>query len=63
LAVAKDYVMRMLQPEELKIAMGFDRSYKLNLPGLTRRQQVKLMGNGVCPPVMEYIVKSLISRG
>jgi len=52
--------MRMLQPEELKLAMGFGTDFKLDeIGGLTRRERVKLMGNGVCPPVMEAIVRSL----
>lgn len=50
--------MRMLQPEELKLAMGFGKDYNLNLP-VTRREKIKLMGNGVCPPVMTSIVESL----
>lgn len=52
--------MRMLQPEELKLAMGYGEDYDLNVE-LTRRRKIKLMGNGVCPPVMEQIVKSLIA--
>ena len=51
--------MRMLQPEELKLAMGFSKDdYNLNL-NLTRRDKIKLMGNGVCPPVMTSIIKNL----
>lgn len=53
--------MRMLQPEELKRAMGFNDDFKFGA-GITRRNKVKLMGNGVCPPVMEAIVKSLIDH-
>lgn len=54
------HVMRMLQPEELKLAMGFKSDFKLmEVPELTRRDRIKLMGNGVCPPVMEAIVRSL----
>ena len=57
-----DHIMRMLQPEELKLAMGFKSNYKLDsIDGLTRRDRIKLMGNGVCPPVMESLVKSLIT--
>jgi DNA (cytosine-5)-methyltransferase 1 len=37
--------------------MGFDRSYKL-MHG-SRRDKIKLLGNGVCPPVMQAIVTSL----
>lgn len=55
--------MRMLQPEELKLAMGFKSDFQLSaVGGLTRRERVKLMGNGVCPPVMEAIVKSLTAQ-
>ena len=54
----KGHQMRMLQPEELKLAMGFGRNYNLNIEA-TRRDKIKLMGNGVCPPVMSSIVKSL----
>lgn len=50
--------MRMLQPEELKLAMGFKNDYNLDI-GVTRRERIKLMGNGVCPPVMSTIIKKL----
>jgi len=57
------HVMRMLQPEELKLAMGYDPGFRLeSIPGLTRRTQIKLMGNGVCPPVMESVVRNLVRR-
>ncbi|QHF09496.1 DNA cytosine methyltransferase [Pseudomonas syringae] len=52
------YMMRMLQPEELRKAMGFPESYIF--PPVTRREQVKLMGNAVCSPVMKAIVESLM---
>jgi DNA (cytosine-5)-methyltransferase 1 len=55
----KGHQMRMLQPEELKLAMGFTRDFNLDL-GITRREKIKLMGNGVCPPVMTSIVESLL---
>jgi site-specific DNA-cytosine methylase len=51
--------MRMLQVSELRKAMGFDRSLKLNHG--TRRDQIKLLGNAVCPPVMKAIVEKLTS--
>jgi DNA (cytosine-5)-methyltransferase 1 len=58
------HMMRMLQPEELKLAMGFGLNYRLDeINGLTRRDRIKLMGNGVCPPVMESIVRSLTLNG
>lgn len=50
-------MLRMLQVPELKRAMGFDEGYRL-LRG-NRRDNVKLLGNGVCPPVMGSIVRSL----
>lgn len=49
--------LRMLQVPELKRAMGFDDSFQLNHG--SRRDRVKLLGNSVCPPVVEHIVKSL----
>jgi DNA (cytosine-5)-methyltransferase 1 len=51
------YMMRMLQPEELRAAMGFPNRYRLEIG--TRREKVKLMGNAVCPPVMKSIVRTL----
>jgi DNA (cytosine-5)-methyltransferase 1 len=54
----KGYMMRMLQPEELKLAMGFNKTYKLEA-GI-RRDKIKLMGNAVCPPVMNTIVSAIV---
>lgn len=53
--------MRMLQPDELRRAMGYDNKFKF-ANGITRRDKIKLMGNGVCPPVMKAIVESLIGQ-
>ena len=50
--------MRMLQVDELKRAMGFDEGFVLNQG--SRRDRIKLLGNGVCPPVMRMVVESLI---
>lgn len=49
-------MMRMLQVPELRKAMG--------MTGMvfrqgTRRDQIKMIGNAVCPPVMETIVRQL----
>lgn len=52
--------MRMLQVPELKRAMGCDEDFAL--PVGTRRDRIRLLGNGVCPPVMESVVRSLIVR-
>jgi len=49
--------LRMLQVPELKRAMGFEDDFKLTIG--TRRDRVKLLGNGVCPPVMKAVVESL----
>jgi DNA (cytosine-5)-methyltransferase 1 len=54
------HMMRMLQPDELRQAMGFPDHYEF--PSVTRREKVKLMGNAVCSPVMEAIVTSLKGR-
>lgn len=50
--------MRMLQVPELKKAMGFPSRYKLNHG--TRRDRIKLIGNAVCPPIMETIIRQII---
>ena len=50
-------MLRMLQVPELKRAMGFDNNY--DLPYGSRRDKIRVLGNGVCPPVMEAIIRSL----
>lgn len=52
--------MRMLQPPELQAAMGFEAGFKLNHG--SRRDKIHLLGNAVCPPVMEAIVRSLTAE-
>jgi DNA (cytosine-5)-methyltransferase 1 len=54
---AKGHTMRMLQPSELRRAMGFPAGYKF--PEGSRREKVRLLGNAVCPPVMKHIVRTL----
>lgn len=49
--------MRMLQPPELQRAMGFGDDY--SLPVGTRRDKIRILGNGVCPPVMTEIIRSM----
>jgi DNA (cytosine-5)-methyltransferase 1 len=51
--------MRMLQPPELKKAMGFPPEFVINHGN--RREQIKMLGNAVCPPVMQAIVQTLIA--
>ena len=47
--------MRMLQPDELLLAMGGLNEHVL--PHGTRREKVKLCGNGVCSDVMTAIFR------
>jgi len=50
--------MRMLQPDELRAAMGIPEGFDLGgCP--TRTDKIRLLGNAVCPPVMRAIVESL----
>ena len=51
--------IRMLQVPELKRAMGFENGF--DFPVGTRRDRIRLLGNGVCPPVMEAVVRSLVA--
>ena len=50
--------LRMLQVPELARAMGFKEG--LILKRGTRRDRIMLLGNGVCPPVMEATVRALV---
>lgn len=49
--------LRMLQVPELRRAMGFTKAFKLK--NGSRRDKIRVLGNGVCPPVMRAIVKTL----
>ncbi len=53
-------MMRMLQVPELQAAMGFGPDFDLDRG--TRRDRIRTLGNGVCPPVMEAIVSSLTGQ-
>lgn len=53
------HVMRMLQVPELKRAMGMPRKFRLS--DANRREQIRLIGNAVCPPLMRAVVRSLLS--
>ncbi len=52
-----DCYYRMLVPEEIKLAMAFDPTYKVLG---NSRNQVKQCGNAVTPPVMEWIIERVI---
>jgi DNA (cytosine-5)-methyltransferase 1 len=51
------YEMRMLQVDELRAAMGFPASFVLD--GCARTDAMRLIGNAICPPVMQAIVEEL----
>lgn len=53
------HTMRMLQVPELKRAMGFADEYKFEIGN--RRDKIRLLGNGVCPPVMQSVVSALVT--
>ena len=53
-------MLRMLQVTELRRAMGFDAKYRLDYG--SRRDKIRLLGNAVCPPVMQSIVSSLVNE-
>ena len=52
--------LRMLQVPELARAMGFDDD--LILSRGSRRERIMLLGNAVCPPVMEAVVTALVGK-
>jgi site-specific DNA-cytosine methylase len=52
--------MRMLQVDELRRAMSFPAWFDFG--GCTRTETMRLLGNAVCPPVMQVVVGSL-TRG
>lgn len=54
----KEPYLRMLQVPELMRAMGFSDDYSLDGVG-RRRDRIRLLGNGVAPPVMKAIVGAL----
>jgi DNA (cytosine-5)-methyltransferase 1 len=57
-----DIGMRMLQPRELARAQGFAEDYHLehldNGRRLPKHAQVRMIGNSVCPPVAEALVRA-----
>ena len=50
--------MRMLQVPELKAAMGIGEAYEMNRG--TRRDKIRILGNGVAAPVMQAVVETAI---
>ena len=58
LYVLVDIGLRMLTPRELARAQGFPDSYVLTG---TRSAQIARIGNSVCPPVVEALVRALFA--
>ncbi|BCE02952.1 DNA cytosine methyltransferase [Marinicellulosiphila megalodicopiae] len=60
-----DIGMRMLQPHELYSAQGFSSSYRfsydMNGKKISKKEQVKRVGNSVVPIMAEVIVRSLFN--
>lgn len=52
--------LRMLQPPELARAMGFGDHFILARGN--RRNRIMILGNGVCPPVMGAVVRTLFGH-
>jgi DNA (cytosine-5)-methyltransferase 1 len=58
---SEGHEMRMLQVPELAMAMGFPP--RIDDLDSSRRTRIRLLGNGVCPPVMEAIISGLTKAG
>ena len=56
--VGKEPMLRMLQVDELRRAIGFPASHAFDHG--TRRDKIRLLGNGVAPPVMKAVVEALV---
>ncbi len=60
--IIADIGMRMLQPRELARAMGFPDSYVIERGAddrpTTKAEQVRLIGNAVCPDVAEALIRA-----
>lgn len=64
--VITDIAMRMLTPRELARCQGFDDDYVIDRTAdgqrVTKADQVKLVGNSVCPPIARAIVRENVVR-
>jgi len=58
---AREPLLRMLQVDELRRAMAFPGGYRFDHG--VRRDKIKMLGNGVCPPVMQAVIESLRAKG
>lgn len=50
-------MFRMLQVPELQRAMGLPKAFRLRHG--TRRDKIRILGNGVCAPVMQHVLSAL----
>lgn len=57
----REPMLRMLQVDELRAAMGFPREYTFEHG--SRRDRIKMIGNAVAPPVMSAIIEALCENG
>ncbi len=57
----KTPMLRMLQVPELRRAMGLGDDYSLDVLR-QRREQIRILGNGVAAPVLEAIVRRLVTQ-
>lgn len=61
-----DIHQRMLQPDELYLAQGFPADYKIDADSLglpfTQTEQTRMVGNSVCPPVAEALVREAVRK-
>lgn len=62
-----DIGMRMLTPRELFLAQGFDADYEIAPIGpkgkpLTKTEQIRAVGNSVCPPVARALIEASLGR-
>jgi DNA (cytosine-5)-methyltransferase 1 len=58
--IGRETTLRMLQVPELRRAMGLPDDFQMN--NGTRRDKIRLLGNGVCPPVMAAVVGALVKH-
>lgn len=62
-----DVKLRMLRPEELKLAQGFPRDYIIDRYAdgsrVPRKQQVKMIGNSVVPVMARRLVEANVGQG
>lgn len=56
--VVEECGFRMLQPHEVKAGMGFTRDYRLLG---AKRDQVRMAGNAVTPPVAKMLMRRILS--